>query len=275
MGNSSEHIAEAELALAATGELSARRAGPVRAHIRQCATCRGRLHELEDIFAAFAAARRQHLDARLPQSATSRWRFQQILAQCGHQSLPRGGPALSRSGLAAALAALAIAAGLAWLTSFGSPVAAPASADAEVRIRPDPGITPGAAVAVPVESVCRDIVKGKGVERAIALEVFRTYGIRNPEPNAYELDYSIPPELGGASDARNLWPQPYGGNAWNANAKDALEARLRHLVCTGEVRLEAAQQALARDWIGAYQQYFRTDRPLVEHAGFLKDTPWR
>ena len=227
------------------------------------------------MFAAFAAARQQHLDARLPQSAASRWRFQQILAQRGDQPPLWGGLARRRSGLVAALAALAVAAGLVLLAPFGGPPSAPASAGAAVRVRPDPAITPGAAVAVPVESVCRDVVEGEGVDRSMALEVFRAYGIRNPEPNAYELDYSIPPELGGTSDPRNLWPQPYAGNAWNANAKDALEARLRHLVCTGEVRLEAAQQALAKDWIEAYQQYFRTDRPLVEHAGFLKDTPWR
>ena len=92
---------------------------------------------------------------------------------------------------------------------------------------------------------------------------------------AYELDYLIPPELGGTAAAGNLWPQAYHGTRWNAYAKDALEDRLLDLVCREEISLAAAQSAVARDWVGAYQKYFRSDVPLLEHASFLKDVPWR
>jgi hypothetical protein len=110
--------------------------------------------------------------------------------------------------------------------------------------------------------------------RAMAEQVFAKYGIRNPQPRAYEVDYLITPALGGAEDVRNLWPQPYGGSVWTARVKDALEDYLRKMVCNGRLELATAQEDIATDWIAAYQKYFRTDQPLVEHAGFVKDRPW-
>ena len=81
----------------------------------------------------------------------------------------------------------------------------------------------------------------------------------------YELDFLITPELGGASDARNLWPQPYRSILWNAYVKDELERRLQILVCEGEVDLRTAQQELAGDWIAAYKRRFATERPLRDY----------
>ncbi len=88
------------------------------------------------------------------------------------------------------------------------------------------------------------------------------------------MDYLIPPALGGSDDPRNLWPQPYSTGVWNARVKDALEERLRSLVCEGKLDLGTAQRDLASDWIGAYKRYFGTDKPLVSHSGFVKDQPW-
>jgi hypothetical protein len=79
----------------------------------------------------------------------------------------------------------------------------------------------------------------------------------------YELDYLITPELGGAPDARNLWPQRYAAGAWNARVKDELERLLPRLVCDGRVDLQAAQHDIARDWIAAYRKYFKTNTPLL------------
>jgi hypothetical protein len=61
---------------------------------------------------------------------------------------------------------------------------------------------------------------------------------------------------------------------WNAHVKDALEDHLRRLVCQGELDLESAQHEIAEDWIGAYKKRFRTEYPLAEHIGFVKDRPW-
>jgi hypothetical protein len=112
------------------------------------------------------------------------------------------------------------------------------------------------------------------VPRAVALKVFAAYGVSDPHPRAYELDYLIAPELGGTNDIRNLWPQPYRTLPWDAHAKDALEDHLYGLVCKGSLDLATAQEDISRDWIAAYRKYFQTEVPLPIHAAFLKDQPW-
>ena len=70
----------------------------------------------------------------------------------------------------------------------------------------------------------------------------------------YEYDHLVPLELGGARNAaRNLWPEPGAV----PNAKDELEYRLRGRVCDGEMKLAAAQRAIASDWVTAYHRYVR------------------
>jgi hypothetical protein len=51
----------------------------------------------------------------------------------------------------------------------------------------------------------------------------------------------------------NLWPESYRTEPWNASVKD--EDRLHQLVCSGRMRLEDAQRAIAQDWIAAYQHF--------------------
>src|SRR6516164_3717119 len=70
-----------------------------------------------------------------------------------------------------------------------------------------------------------------------------------------ELDHLIPLELGGNNDASNLWPEP--GKL--PNLKDSVEGKLHIWVCAApsaaerQGRLEAAQQAIAADWVTALQ----------------------
>ncbi len=61
---------------------------------------------------------------------------------------------------------------------------------------------------------------------------------------------------------------------WNARVKDELEDHLRELVCEGKLELAEAQREIARDWIAAYQKYFRADGPFYAHLAFVKDHPW-
>jgi hypothetical protein len=49
---------------------------------------------------------------------------------------------------------------------------------------------------------------------------------------------------------------------WNARVEDALEDRLRDLVCSGDVDLPTAQREISTDWIGAYKKYFHKDKPI-------------
>ncbi len=107
-----------------------------------------------------------------------------------------------------------------------------------------------------------------------AQAVFAQYGIHDPEPRSYEVDYLIPPSLGGSEEVSNLWPQPYSTGVWTARVKDALEDRLRSMVCDGALDLGTAQREMAMDWISAYKKYFKTESPLLDHVAFVKDRPW-
>jgi len=74
---------------------------------------------------------------------------------------------------------------------------------------------------------------------------------------AYEEDHLISLELGGApSDPRNLWPEPYAGNA-GARLKDVIENKLNSLVCSGTISLATAQNVIATNWWTAYQTYVK------------------
>ncbi len=94
--------------------------------------------------------------------------------------------------------------------------------------------------------------------------MFEEYGIAGADSAAYEVDYLVPPALGGADDVHNLWPHSYADTVWNARVKDALEDRLREMVCDGTLDLTEAQREIAVNWIDAYKKYFRTDKPLAE-----------
>jgi hypothetical protein len=69
-------------------------------------------------------------------------------------------------------------------------------------------------------------------------------------------------ELGSSNSIKNLWPQSYRKQPWNAHVKDALENELHDEVCSGQMDLKAAQQAIASNWIDAYKRVFHTDLPL-------------
>ncbi len=141
---------------------------------------------------------------------------------------------------------------------------------------PDNRITPGATRLIAREQVC--VLSASEDDRkpsqALAMQVFELYGIRNPQPRRFEVDYLIAPTLGGADDVRNLWPQPYSDSIWNSRVKDALEDLLRAKVCQGEMDLAVAQSEIARNWVTAYQKHFRTAVPIEAHALFVKDKPW-
>ncbi len=73
-----------------------------------------------------------------------------------------------------------------------------------------------------------------------------------------EYDHLIPLELGGdPNDPANLWVEPNdrAGATTTSNTKDSLENALHDLVCSGRMTLAAARQAIATDWVAAYQQH--------------------
>jgi hypothetical protein len=64
--------------------------------------------------------------------------------------------------------------------------------------------------------------------------------------------------IGGSNALKNLWPQSYQTQPWNAHVKDHLENVLHRLVCAGQLALETAQRDIATDWIAAYHKYVHT-----------------
>ena len=130
---------------------------------------------------------------------------------------------------------------------------------------PKPDLTPGAALPLLAGDVCDAVAQRHSVPhvpRALRIQVFEAYGIKDPVPGAYEVDYLITPALGGAAELKNLWPEPYFNIEWNARVKDALEERLQTMVCRGDVDLKTAQRDIATDWIAAYKKYFDSNKPL-------------
>ena len=108
------------------------------------------------------------------------------------------------------------------------------------------------------------------VTTATRQQVFAAYRIAYPPPTgAYELDHLIPLELGGGNAATNLWPQPYHRGTGSADVKDHLENHLHALVCSGQVRLVAAQTAVAGDWWAAAARY----NPIVVHRRAFTPAP--
>ena len=260
------HIPDSDLLLAAGGELSSVRAAEVRDHLAECPSCRLRDAGLRQTMADVVQAQHREFDRQLPSMEASTSRLRARLARGPEMARPR-----HRLEWAAA-AILLVGVGAIW---SGWPVRRAGSQEAEIA--PNAQWTPGFVRASTRDAVCSapdGEAPSPAVSAAVAQEVFRRYGIRNPRPRSYEVDYLIPPALGGTGDPRNLWPQPYSAGVWNARVKDALEDRLRTLVCEGNLDLALAQRDLASDWIAAYKKYFRTGTPLLDHVAFVKDRPW-
>ena len=281
MPNESLHIDEGELLLAADGELSPRKMAQIRKHLASCWPCRTRLREIEGAIVDFVHIHNRTLNPQLPSIGGPRVLLQARLAELSAAS-PRSPwqwlreTAVSWRGLAYACASLAVAAAIVTMVSRQPAAPPPKLSQAGNGTFPDPWLTPGAVLPVSEQELC-SLGGGEqdpSVPPPVALKVFAAYGITQPRPRAYELDFLISPELGGSSDARNLWPQAYQTPVWNAHAKDALEEHLFQLVCHGNLDLATAQRDIATDWISAYKKYFDTDRPLSAHAAFLKDRPW-
>jgi hypothetical protein len=256
------HVSDREMVLAADGELSDRRLSEVRAHLVSCQVCRTRMNEMDEAIADLAGLQQHELPSAQGPRALLRAQLSALETEASRSHWPG---LLEWASLAVVL-----------LTISGLLLAPRALPRRNSRVVPDPTLTPGAVVLIGERDVCAAESPGKPrlIPAALAQKVFEEYGIRSPQPRAYELDYLIAPELGGSDDIRNFWPQPYSTTVWNAHLKDALEDRLHDLVCTGQVSLAVAQHDIAANWVSAYKQYFKTETPLPDHYAFAKDRPW-
>src|ERR1700723_2468251 len=233
MNYEDSHLSDQQLLLDVEGELSTHDERPVRSHLEACWRCRVRRQEIENAIADFIRIHQREFDVKLPPAAGRRALLKAELAQLSATAPRSGWFALRRrldwAAVAAALALVAL--GLLLARSVAG-LQGRHRLQAAVFSIPDSRLTPGAAILASRQAVCAQAnTKNKAVSVALQRKVFQEYGIAGAEPQAYEVDYLVTPALGGADDIRNLWPHSHSATMWNAQVKDALEDRLRGMVC--------------------------------------------
>jgi hypothetical protein len=266
-----KHLNDEELLLAIDGELAGSRAKQVEEHLAACWDCRARKQTLEKTIGNFVEARHAEFDMEMPADAGRRALLKANLEQIAaeppvEEEIPVVAFRSTRV-RRAVVVALATAAAVALIVGGVERIRIQNSAVyAQGPLEPRPNLTPGVVRTVTAAEVCganmETDTKGLVIPASVKEEVFREYGISAANPQNFEVDFLITPELGGSNDIRNLWPEPYRAPVWNAHVKDQLENRLRDMVCHGEIDLPTAQHDIATDWIVAYKKYFHTDRPL-------------
>lgn len=122
---------------------------------------------------------------------------------------------------------------------------------------PNPIQTPGAKGKANQERVCAEGFEASAEpiakwQRDQALE---RYGRRSSEFTG-ELDHLIPVSLGGTNDPDNLWPLPSNKDMGPAEKK-ALEEKLHQMVCANSMSLKAAQDAIKKNWVKAFNEYVK------------------
>ena len=225
------HLSDEKLLALSDGELPDGDVAKVRAHLDRCARCKAR------------SAQFTRVSADLKKTHDRQTRRRQL----AHMTL-----------------ALAVGLGCTlWLGAHDSSAFARIPAvSIQTPALPVRYLTPGAVHATTAADLCSAAQEPeKSVPPSVRRVVLRNYGVRDLPDGDYELDYLITPELGGAADPQNLWPERYTSPTWNASAKDELEELLRRLVCNGSVPLPQAQRDMAVNWIAAYKRYFHTNRP--------------
>lgn len=131
---------------------------------------------------------------------------------------------------------------------------APTSCTIVDDVLPDPKCTPGAIDPAVTQDNIDSTICVSGYTKTVRppvsvtepqkLESMKAYGF-DDSPSNYEFDHLIPLELGGApDDPKNLWPQPHSSSF----TKDGLENYLHNQVCSGDMKLEDAQKAIATNW---------------------------
>ena len=124
---------------------------------------------------------------------------------------------------------------------------------------PDPRCTPGSVDPAVTQSNLRLTICQPGYTKTVRPSASQTdrfkydvaypaYG--TPRSEKTELDHLVSLELGGSNDAANLWPE----SPPTPNPKDKVENALHAAVCAGRVKLAAAQDAIASNWLTAEKE---------------------
>jgi hypothetical protein len=271
MNDPSTHLRDDQLLLYSSGELHEISNKLIAAHIKSCSKCKARLSQLESTLEEVTQAQRLALNRELPSAAGPRALLKAQLASLSaeadavqkHSMRERKGTNWllnwQRGIVFASLALVAMFfANRAWHRMETQNLALVLAEEPNARF------TPGAVIAITQSQVCVDSAETPAaIPATMKTRVLQLYGVAGGPSDAYEVDYLITPELGGATDIRNLWPEPYDHTVWNAHVKDRLENRLRDMVCHGDLDLATAQREISTDWIAAYRKYFHVDMPVL------------
>lgn len=146
------------------------------------------------------------------------------------------------------------------------------SLNAADPILPNPKLTPGAVFTnVTVEQITQKGYANKlnggvrNVPESEKKKIFIEYfGAVPAKTSNYEVDHLISLELGGSNDPKNLWPESYLTEPFNAHIKDKVEDRMAALV-RRELKknghdaatklLKQFQTEISTNWIAAYHKY--------------------
>ena len=257
------HVKDRELLQDLDGELSESRRSAVARHLDECEACRTRRGAI--VSAAFkVSAEYRATNAATALAEHSRARLESALERMAEE--PDRWRFASTPAIAIAIAAVTVLVASATLFFQRGADTSMLAARHHLAL-PVASITPGATWDVSAEELCSGTTHTRPITTAMRAEVLNAYGVENLPSDQYELDYLITPELGGATDARNLWPQRYQSPTWNARVKDELERLLPQLICSRQLDLATAQREMAVDWVAAYKKYFKTDLPLEAHHG--------
>ena len=152
--------------------------------------------------------------------------------------------------------------------AFLAALSAPAWAQEAISY-PDPSLTPGAIRSTDASEICATgTSQFRHWDRDRSDLIFERYHIARADRIAYTLDHLIPLAIGGADTIENIWPQPRRSLAgeWDDTRKDQLEHRLAILVCSGELNVLEAQQAIADDWPTAFVKFVSEPRQWTDEA---------
>jgi hypothetical protein len=132
---------------------------------------------------------------------------------------------------------------------------------------PDPRCTPGAVDGAVTDATVGSTICRKGgytssvrppesLTEPAKKKLMAAYGIPESRIGDYELDHLVALNDGGASDLRNLWPEPnttalYRPSSYVHNDKDAVEDYTYQAICDGETTVTAVQKAMAANWTTA------------------------
>ncbi len=129
---------------------------------------------------------------------------------------------------------------------------------AQSPIFPDSVKTPGEIRGDSLETICHSgytkIVRDVSTNRKQM--VYNSYMIDPIMRKNYVIDHLIPLGLGGSNNISNLWAQDRRTKSWNDIQKNVLGNFLRKKVCSGELDLTVAQNAMRTNWVDAYNKYY-------------------